>query len=181
MIVVNLFGGPGAGKSTGAAYVFSKLKMAGVNVELVTEFAKDIVWEETEIPLQNQAYVFGNQSYRISRLAGKVDVAVTDSPILLSCHYGKNEPDVFKEAVLAKFNENENINFIIRRVKPYNQIGRIHTEEESDKISDELVAMLTKYHIPFMSLAGTQKNYDAIVEEVIDALNKGGDALGEKV
>ena len=27
MIIVNLFGVPGAGKSTGAAYIFSKLKM----------------------------------------------------------------------------------------------------------------------------------------------------------
>ena len=40
-IVVNLFGAPGAGKSTGAAYIFfSILKMNGINAELVTEFAK---------------------------------------------------------------------------------------------------------------------------------------------
>ena len=45
MLVVNLFGAPGAGKSTGAAYIFSQLKMAGINAELVTEFAKDKVWE----------------------------------------------------------------------------------------------------------------------------------------
>lgn len=44
-IVVNLFGAPGAGKSTGAAYIFALLKMAGVEAELVTEFAKDKVWE----------------------------------------------------------------------------------------------------------------------------------------
>ena len=42
-IVINLFGVPSAGKSTGAAYIFSRLKMAGVNAELVTEFAKDLV------------------------------------------------------------------------------------------------------------------------------------------
>ena len=42
-LVVNLFGVPGAGKSTGAAYIFSQLKMAGVNAELITEFAKDKV------------------------------------------------------------------------------------------------------------------------------------------
>lgn len=48
MIVVNLFGAPGAGKSTGAARIFSNLKMAGINAELVTEFAKDKVWEENK-------------------------------------------------------------------------------------------------------------------------------------
>ena len=45
MLVVNLFGAPGSGKSTGAAYIFSQLKIAGVNAELVTEFVKDKVWE----------------------------------------------------------------------------------------------------------------------------------------
>ena len=29
-LLVNLYAGPGAGKSTGAAYIFAKLKMAGV-------------------------------------------------------------------------------------------------------------------------------------------------------
>ena len=31
-LIVNLFGEPGAGKSTGAAYVFAMLKMAGVDM-----------------------------------------------------------------------------------------------------------------------------------------------------
>ena len=44
-IVVNLFGSPGAGKSTGAADVFSRLKKLGINAELVAEFAKDKTWE----------------------------------------------------------------------------------------------------------------------------------------
>lgn len=44
-IVVNLFAGPGAGKSTGAAYIFAMLKMHGIDCELVTEFAKDKTWE----------------------------------------------------------------------------------------------------------------------------------------
>lgn len=48
MIVVNLFGAPGVGKSTGAARIFSNLKMAGINAELITEFAKDKVWEENK-------------------------------------------------------------------------------------------------------------------------------------
>lgn len=91
MLVVNLFGAPGAGKSTGAAYVFSQLKAAGINAELVTEFAKDKVWEETKAVFDNQAYIFGKQYFRISRLEGKVDVVITDSPILLSAFYNKND------------------------------------------------------------------------------------------
>lgn len=59
MLVVNLFGAPGAGKSTGAAYVFSQLKMRGINAELVTEFAKDKVWEENDEVFKHQEYIFG--------------------------------------------------------------------------------------------------------------------------
>ena len=91
VLIVNLYGAPGAGKSTGAAYIFSRLKMAGVNAELVTEFAKDKVWEESKAVFENQAYIFGKQYFRISRLEGKVDAIVTDSPLILSCYYGRGD------------------------------------------------------------------------------------------
>lgn len=42
-IVINLLGAPGAGKSTLAALIFSKLKMKNIACEIVTEFAKDLV------------------------------------------------------------------------------------------------------------------------------------------
>ena len=66
-LVVNLTGSPGAGKSTGAAKIFSELKQRGVNCELVTEFAKDKTWENNQTALQCAEYIFGNQSYRLQR------------------------------------------------------------------------------------------------------------------
>ena len=90
-LVVNLFGTPGTGKSTAAAYIFSRLKMHGINVELVTEYVKDMVWEENKTCLNNQPYIFGQQSYRLSRCADKVDVIVTDSPLLLSILYNPDK------------------------------------------------------------------------------------------
>lgn len=96
MIVVNLCGAPGAGKSTGAAYIFSKLKMAGINAELVTEFAKDKVWEGSQAVFENQLYMLAKQYFRITRCENKVDVIVTDSPILLSLIYGQNNKKLGK-------------------------------------------------------------------------------------
>ena len=49
-LVVNLYGAPGSGKSTGAAYIFAELKMLGINCELITEFASD---EKREIIAYN--------------------------------------------------------------------------------------------------------------------------------
>ena len=42
-LVVNLLGAPGSGKSTIAASIFSKLKFQNLNVELVSEYAKELV------------------------------------------------------------------------------------------------------------------------------------------
>jgi len=67
MLLINLFGTPGSGKSTGAAYIFSQLKSCGINAELITEAAKEKVWEGNTAALSNQAYIFGEQYYRITR------------------------------------------------------------------------------------------------------------------
>ena len=91
-LLVNLYAGPGAGKSTGAAYIFAKLKMAGVDCEYVSEYAKDRVWQEDQFPLQHcQLYVTGKQCLKITRLLGKVDVVVTDSPIAIGAMYNKRK------------------------------------------------------------------------------------------
>jgi len=43
-IVVNLFAGPGAGKTTTMAGLFSKLKLDNIVCEMATEFAKELTW-----------------------------------------------------------------------------------------------------------------------------------------
>ena len=73
-LIVNLFAGPGAGKSTAAAYIFSKLKMAGINAEYVTEFAKDKTWEENQKVLNCQFYISGKQAFRLARVYAPVSV-----------------------------------------------------------------------------------------------------------
>lgn len=167
-IVVNLFGAPGAGKSTGAAYIFAKLKMAGVNAELVTEFAKDKVWEESKEVFNNQAYIFGKQSFKMSRCRNKVDVIITDSPLPLSVLYNKDSTltDNFNNTVLDVFNSYYNLTYFLTRVKPYNPKGRFQTEEESDALSSELKEMLAKYSIAYELRDGNEQGYDMIVEDV---------------
>ena len=174
MILVNLYGAPGSGKSTGAAYIFSKLKMAGVDAELVTEFVKDKVWEESKEPFNNQAYIFGRQYFRIFRCANKVDVIVTDSPLPLSIYYNTSEVlgQEFNEMVMKVSNSFNTKNYLLTRVKPYNPNGRLQTEEESNKIANDLWNFLDMWDIEYVHRDGNQEEFDNIVEEILYALKK---------
>ena len=173
-IIVNLFGAPGAGKSTGAAYIFSKIKMAGVNAELVTEFAKDKVWEESKEVFNNQIYIFGKQSFKISRVMNKVDVIITDSPIILSSFYNSDETiqEELDALVMKTFNSYNNMNYFIERVKPYQEKGRFQTEEESDQIADEVSTLLDEKEIDYEVIAGDTEGYDYIVKQILHKLGK---------
>jgi ribA/ribD-fused uncharacterized protein len=181
MLLVNIFGPPGAGKSTGAAYIFSKLKMAGINAELVTEFAKDKVWEESKEVFRNQAYIFGKQFFRISRCENKVDVIVTDSPLFLSVFYNTDERlgESFNNMVLDVCDSYDSLNYLLLRNKPYNPKGRFQTEEESDKLGIELKEKLSEYGIGYKALYGDENGYDKIVSDVLNTLHK--DYAKEKI
>lgn len=172
MLVVNLYGAPGAGKSTGAAYIFSQLKMRGVNAELVTEFAKDKVWEESKAVFQNQAYIFGKQYFRISRVQDKVDVVITDSPIILSAFYA-NDPvlgEEFDKLATKVAKSYDTVDIFLNRIKPYNEAGRFQTEEESDALSVDLRLFLKEHDVPYTMYDGDIKSYDAIVDMVMGRL-----------
>ncbi len=150
MLLINFFGGPGVGKSTTAASLFSYLKMADINCELVTEYAKDLTWDQSLAPLAFQPYVFGQQAWRIERLKGKVDVVVTDSPIILSSIYASNEmPQSFHDYVLWEHNRTNSVNFLLKRVKKYNPVGRNQTEEEARDLDDEITNKLSAMGIEF--------------------------------
>lgn len=169
-VVVNLFGAPGSGKSTGAAYIFSKLKMLGINCELITEFAKDKVWEENPSVFKNQLYILGKQSFKMSRCKDKVDVIITDSPLFLSAFYNSEFSGTFNELVYEVFSSYHNLNWYIRRAKPYSNIGRFQSEEESDKIADQLINLLDDYGIAYGRIDGDIEDYNYVVNYVDDYL-----------
>lgn len=171
-LVVNLFGAPGAGKSTGAAYIFSRLKMMGVDAELITEFPKDMVWEHNEKAVDNQVYVLGQQYFRQYRCDGEVDVIITDSPILLGILYNKNEKIAkpFNDLTLATFNLGNNRNYFIKRTKEFNPNGRLQTEEQSNEISGRNKDLLEKYNIPFTEIDGNVTGYETVIYDILNEI-----------
>ena len=171
-IVVNFFAGPGCGKSTGASWLFSQLKLNGVDCEYVSEFAKDKVWENNGEVFKCEFYITGKQSFKVSRCFGKVDVIITDSPIAISMVY--SESDKFKAAVLEEFNkyEKNNMNILLRRTIPYDSNGRFQTEDEAKNIDDKIKSTLDESEIPYMIINGNVDGYKSILDIVLEKLNK---------
>ena len=124
-IVVNLFGRSGCGKSTCAAYLFSQLKMRDYNVESVFEFPKDLIYMTSITPPFNQAFVFGNQLWKIEQYLKKADIVITDSPLPLSIIYNSTDylNESFSETVISVFRSFNNINFLIENSFAYSLNG----------------------------------------------------------
>lgn len=124
-LVINLFAGPGAGKSTTAAGLFYAMKRKGLLVELVTEYAKDRVWEEHHSVFSDQLYLVAKQNRKLKRLVGKVDYIITDSPLLLGQYYSSDEDKVAVRFITDwAFNKYNNLNIFLKRTKPYVKTGR---------------------------------------------------------
>jgi len=146
--IINLYGAPGAGKTTNAARIFVYLKELGLNVELLDEAAKIPAWEKRVITDFDQFKLFGIQSEKEIRLLDKVDYIVTDSPVGLNGFYTMkyHTPELstcINHMTQTYYNMIESKghvihNLLLNRLKPYNPIGRYQTEEESNVIQSEL-------------------------------------------
>lgn len=158
MKVINFFGGPGSAKSTTAAGLFYHMKMEHKNVELITEYAKDLVYSDTLPVLKlQQEYVFAEQNRRQAILEGKVDWAITDSPLLLSHYYGRerNRPnqESFLKLVSDTFNMYDNINFFLERPQQFTEQGRDRTLEQSIEIDNALIKILEDEKAKYIRVA----------------------------
>ena len=173
-LVTNLYAGPGCGKSTVAAHVFAELKWQGVECELVTEYAKDKVWEGTTAILHNQMYVFSKQYQRLWRLQRKVDVVITASPILFSLIYGKEMSPEFIELIKSCYREFNNYDIYLERCKPYNPNGRLQTENEAKILDKHIWEIITENSPNFDVFKGLRENVPDIVTSITDRLGRDG-------
>ena len=141
---INIYGGPGSGKSTTAARLFGEMKVAGYDVELVTEVAKDLVWEGRTDTLSIQPYVTLKQYRNIMRLKDKVEYVITDSPIRLGLIYADFRRDRIPNSYwdfirdIDKMTLRPCYNILLERSTKFNTNGRVHSESKSKEI-DKLI------------------------------------------
>ena len=170
-VIVNLYGAPGAGKSTGSAYIFGQLKMNNISVELVREFVKDKIYEKSEGVFNDQVYILGKQHFRQTNVKGNVDVIITDCPLIVQAYYTDKYKfpyaDELRQLVLKLYSLEDNINYFVNRDKPYNPDGRFQTEADSDSISDNLKEYLDNLGIEYKEINGNITDYDSVVADII--------------
>lgn len=166
-LVINLAAGPGAGKSTTAAALFAALKKRNLRVELVTEYAKDLTYEQNFMRLNNQLLILAEQYHRLCRVKDSVDFIVTDSPLFLSRFYGPAELYQLTELLFSEFN---NVVFYIARVKPYQTYGRSQTEDEAKALDSRILAYLSNCQAldnrPFWRVVGNESADIAIINQL---------------
>jgi hypothetical protein len=170
--VINLFAGPGAGKSTTMASIFCSMKRRGMNVEMCPEWVKGASWEERKQTFTDQGYILGKQNYLLHRLRGKVVCAITDSPLLLSPVYAKfyegqhpySNVD-WNTHAKSIFNTYDNFNVFIHRTKPYNPSGRNQNNALALKLDRMIFDYLDAEKLPFFNVSDEAGIEDLIIDE----------------
>ena len=168
---INLFGGPGVGKSTAAAELFARFKKQGKSVELVTEFAKDLVWENRQSTLEIQPYVSMKQFRNLARLKGKVDYVITDSPIIKDSVYARRyatdlPQDYHNLLFFLHENLGDSINILLTREHVYDSEGRYQTEDQAIEIDRELRFLLELHDIDYYECS-------TAIDDIIEAVHQG--------
>lgn len=170
-VVINGYGGPGAGKSTACMEITAALKKAGYGAEYVQEYAKELVYDKNMEMLdgsaKNQFEILKEQTRRVERLYDQVDFIVTDSPILLNEIYNKELTPEYRDIVGKIQNSYSNFSFFIERdVSNFEEEGRIHNLAESIQKDQEIRDMLLDNDIKYKTY-----NHENINEIVNDAIN----------
>jgi hypothetical protein len=171
--IVNLLAGPDAGKSSMMHDVMGKLKWKRVLCEQAPEWVKPQVYEERKGIFLCQPYIFGKQLYTIQRLVGKVDIIVTDSPLILSTIYDDEKYEYFKPYVLEVFNSFDNMNFFLdRRKDGYEKEGRFQTEEQAKAVDGEIKLLLDQYQILYREVEGSPDGAKLVANLIIERLKR---------
>lgn len=158
--IINLFSGPGAGKSTQASGLFTEMKKHHMSVEYTYEFPKEVAWEGNVSQLKDQFFITANQHRNISRLYGKVEYIIVDSPIILGCfyeqRYGGGYPASFyatsglSRFLWELFGQYNNINIFLKRNNDtYDPNGRLQDLKEAIEIDNDIKETLLINNINF--------------------------------
>jgi hypothetical protein len=174
-VVVNFIGGAGVGKSLMSALTFAELKMRHLNSEIVSEYAKNLVWQNRLDELDNQYQVSYEQYRMIKPLDNVVDYIICDSPLLVGVFYNRyhkmNVCNIEKteRMIKSKMSEFKNVYIFLERnlEYPFTQEGRLQNENEAKEIDIKFKSLLEEFELPYLSIVSSKESIVKIVEYIL--------------
>ena len=98
------------------AIIFSDLKETALNSERRSKSAKDSIYENLMDTMKDELYIFAKQNHRLFRVKDKVDIIITDRPLLLTniyeTLYGEGD-EALHQLVRKTFKSYDNINIFL--------------------------------------------------------------------
>jgi hypothetical protein len=153
--VINLFGGPGSGKTNTCSALHSALKSEGKSIEQSLEHPKELMYDDRyknrRPSLYEEVWFFGEQCRRLTIYLGNVDLVVTDKPLLMNAWYASKTDSALGAVMLSMWqcvakqlagDGHKQINLYLERIAPYQQEGRYQSEEEARATDPEIRAFL---------------------------------------
>lgn len=174
--IINIYGAPGAGKSTLAAQIYAELSKKGESVELVREVAKQWAWEGRQPSVFEQIYITTEQMFKETSLYGKVKYVVTDSPIELgdfyNLYYHGNTAltnEWLIEVSKASYPNVESLVGLFVPIEPklFQDTGRFSNLEESLIIEKQLKGYLSNQWLQFKVLNNPETRLQDALKEIL--------------
>jgi len=177
---INLYAGPGAGKSTLASWLFAELKIRGYSIELVSEYVKSWAIEKRTIHPFHQVYFMGRQlEYEYRFLTNGVKHIITDSPVFLAATYARYyNSHLFEvanqmESIISTYEKKHPaINILLKRGDYFQQEGRYHNREQAEKIDLAVLSTLVANGVTFKEFYAEDRQ--SILTYIIEEIESGG-------
>lgn len=170
-LVLNLFGGPGIGKTTAAAKIFVELKMLGLEAANPEEHAKLAIWKGRPDLLDQQLVILGQSWETLHALSDKVDVVVMDSPLMLCSVYAGDREALHFHKTVADFHKRmPRINIMLERPDglSYSQRGRREDQSTASAIDTKVKMALDAHGEPY-SQVQVDKNMAHNIAQTVQA------------
>lgn len=177
MLVINLLGEPGVGKSSTSGGVFYEFAVNNFRSEVVNEVAKGYAWETPKDPATGKAlshpifgqqiFLLGEQNRWLERVNNQREIAIMECPLLMTAIY---QPDNylshFTPLVLQQFKQYNNVNIIIQRNHKFDPEGRVHSEEDSQEVRSKLLDFMNEHNLPYVTVKTSRDINKKIVKYI---------------